>query len=174
MTRSATIDLHPLPTREWKVFAASFAVAVALHWADVPRLHMLGLAAVVAILARYAVQRRRRRPHVRVPVPTGGVFRGRIESKLGPFALQVVDNELRACPFVVRLDDGRVALVDDAALVLESNEDSLGVGSEVELTGNPTLTPYAPEGYRGASALRFQGEYSAPVGIRALDSFETA
>lgn len=168
MTRSATIDLHPLPTRDWKPFAATFAVVVALHWAGVPRLYLIGLAAVVGILAGYAVRRRRRRPHVRVPVPTGGVFRGRIESRLGPFALQVVDNELRACPFVVRLNDGRVALVDDAALVLEANEDSLGVGSEVELTGNPTLTPYAPEGYRGASALRFQGEYGAPVGIRAL------
>ncbi len=165
MTRSATIDLRPLPRRDRTGFAVAIVVA-AVAYADVfPIPHhavlIVGISLFVAAVALY-------RPRANVPVPTGGVFRGRIESKLGPFALQVVDNELRACPFVVRLNDGRVALVDDAALVLEANEDSLGVGSEVELTGNPTLTPYAPEGYRGASALRFQGEYGAPVGIRAL------
>lgn len=168
MTRFHTVDIAPLPVRTEMRLLAELGLAVMLTSMVLPfgpfdwRLStaQAGVGAFVLLL-----HYRRRL----VPFPKGNVFRGQIESKLGAIALQVVDGELRACPFVVRLDDGRIALVDDAALVLETTDESveLGVGSSVELTGNPTLTPYAPEGYRGTSAFRFRGEHGAPIGIRA-------
>ena len=68
-----------------------------------------------------------------------------------------------------RLDDGRIAIVQDSALFLQSESETerLDIGDRIEIFGNPTLTPYAPEGYRGVTALRFEGTQESPVGIRA-------
>lgn len=164
MKRFRTIDLAPLPTTTQPSLAAGVLLTCAVIASFFPnpnfRFMVMFTGVMIGFFAVY-------RPRQTVRDPQGGVFRGRIESKLGPFALRVVDGELRACPFVVRLDDGRVALVDSDALVMESSSESVDVGARIELTGNPELTPYAPEGYRGAAALRFRGRASEPVGIRA-------
>ena len=170
MTRFHTVDIAPLPVRtdmrlRVEGYIALMLVGMLLPFGPYESWRIT--VPVSAAIAGLVLLRHRKRASV--AFPKGNALRGQIESKLGTIALQVVDGELRACPFVVRLDDGRIALVDDAALVLESSSATeLDVGATIELVGNPTLTPYAPEGYRGASALRFRGEYGAPVGIRAV------
>ncbi len=165
MKQSHTLDLAPLPRPGGRTL---LALGVLLFTALVASVNPLPpYTALIIVVGVSIVAAALVRPSARIRIH-GDVYQGVIESKMGPYALEVDGGELRACPFVVRLHDGRIAIVDDSGLVLEAAEETtkLAVGDHIEIVGTPELTPYAPEGYRGAHAFRFRGERAAPVCIR--------
>lgn len=100
----------------------------------------------------------------------GPRYHGRIESKLGSgVPLEVVWGRLHAVPFVVRLDDGRAALVEPVALALETDErdQEIDVGARIEIIGAPRWSADAPVSvYRESTVMCFAGKPEAPIGIR--------